>query len=173
MNKIQKEEIVGQIKDLMNESNAIYLVDYRGVNVEDINMLRKDFRKEGITYKVFKNNLVKRAIDELGSYSDFKDRLVGMIGISFSKDNFVAPAKIIKKYSKDKEKFNFQGCYIENDFFDESKLDLIAAMPSREEVISNIISSIGSPASGIVGTISAVMRDLVSLVDEISKKKAA
>ena len=155
MNKTQKEEIVGQIKDLMNESNAIYLVDYRGVNVEDINMLRKDFRKEGITYKVFKNNLVKRAIDELGSYSDFKDRLV------------------IKKYSKDKEKFNFQGCYIENDFFDESKLDLIAAMPSREEVISNIISSIGSPASGIVGTISAVMRDLVSLVDEISKKKAA
>ncbi len=173
MNKNGKAEIVSQIKELFENSTGVYLVDYHGVNVEDINNLRKEFRKEGVTYKVFKNTLIKRAIDELGGYENFNDSLVGMNALAFTGENFVAPAKIIKKYFKEKKKLVFKGCYLESQYYDSEKLDVLASMPSKEELISSIIGSIASPASGIVGAINAVMRDIVSLVDEISKKKAA
>ena len=97
-----------------------------------------------------------------------------MTGFVFANENnFIAPAKIIKKFSEDKKKFYFKGCYVENQFYGSDQLDVLASMPSKEEVIAGIIGSIASPASGIVGAINAVMRELVSVIDEIRKKKVA
>lgn len=173
MKKEKKYEVVEQIKELVSNSTAIYLVDYNGVNVEDINKLRSTFRKEGVTYKVFKNTLFKKALEDLGGYEKLYDQFVGMTGVAFAGENFVAPAKIIKKYFDETGKFQFKGCYLESNFYPADQLNTLASMPSKEELIAGIIGSINSPASGIVGAINAVMRDIVSLVDEISKKKAA
>jgi large subunit ribosomal protein L10 len=173
MNKVEKGEIIEQIKEIVQNSSAIFLVDYRGVNVADINKLRSSFVKEGIKYKVFKNTLFKKALEQIGGYEQFNDLLVGMIGVAFAKDNFVAPAKIIKKYNDDSQKLTFKGCYLESTFYGTNQLNAIASMPTKEEIIAGIIGSIASPASGIVGTINAVMRDLVSVIDEVAKKKAA
>ena len=173
MDKNQKVESVAQIKSLIEDASSIYLVDYSGVNVEDINQLRRGFLKEGVTYKVFKNTLLKIAFKEVGGYEEFEPLLVGMTGVAFSGENFVAPAKIIKDYSKDKKKFLFKGSYIESQFYGAEQIDVLASMPTKEEIMSSTVGSIASPASGIVGSINAVMRDLVGLVDEISKTKAA
>lgn len=173
MNKAEKVEIIEQIKDLVSKSSAMFLVDYRGVTVEDINKLRSGFRKEGVTYKVFKNTLFKKAIEQVNGYEKFNDQLVGMIGVAFAGENFVAPAKIIKKYFDEKGKLVFKGCYIESTFYGTDQLNTIASMPTKEEIIAGIIGSVASPASGIVGAINAVIRDLVSVIDEVSKKKAA
>ncbi len=173
MNKAQKAEIVEEIKENLQSSTAVYLVDYRGINVADINRLRREFREEGVKYKVYKNTLISRAIDEVGGYDKLKDLLVGMTGIIFADENYVAPAKIIRKYFKETEKLALKGCYIESEFYDGSSLEALASMPTKEEVMSAIVGSIASPASGIVGAINAVQRDIVSLIDEISKKKAA
>lgn len=169
----EKAEIVEEIKHLLNNSRSVYLVDYQGVDVADINQLRREFNKEGVTYKVFKNTLVKRALDEVGGYDEFYDSLTGMTGFAFSGENFVAPAKIIKKYFDDTGKMKFKGCYIESDYYDSSKLETLASMPSKEEVMAGIVRSINSPAQGIAGAINAVMRDLANVVDQISKSKAA
>jgi len=173
MNKTEKaeviEEIVGQIKD----AQGIFLVDYNGVDVDDINELRREFLKEDLTYKVYKNTFMKRAFDEVGGFERFEEKLVGMTGIIFTGENYVAPGKIIKKYFDKKEKFLFKGSYIESQFYDSDMLDTLASMPTKEEVMAGIVGSINAPASGIVGAISAVMRDIVGLVDEISKQKAA
>jgi large subunit ribosomal protein L10 len=173
MDKKTKHESVSHIKELVEKSTSMYLVDYAGINVEDISLLRREFLKENVTYKVFKNTLVKRVLKDIGGFEKFEPLLVGMTGIAFTSDNFIAPAKIIKKYSKDKNKFTFKGSYIESQFYGADQLDALASMPSKEEVMASIIGSIAAPASGIVGTINAVLRNLVSVVDEISKKKAA
>ncbi len=173
MKKNEKVESVAQIRTLIEKSSGIYLVDYSGVNVEDISTLRREFLKENVTYKVFKNSLLKRAFADIGGYDKFEQQLVGMTGVAFADENYIAPAKIIKKYFKDKNKFSFKGSYIESQFYGGEQLDVLASMPTKEEVMSSIIGSIAAPASGIVGSINAVFRDLVSLVDEISKKKAA
>jgi len=173
MKKEEKVEIVEKIKELVNQSTGVFLVDYRGVNVEDINKLRSTFRKEGVTYQVFKNTLFKKALEQIGGFEKLNKQLVGMIGVAFAGENFVAPAKIIKKYSDDSKKFAFKGCYIDSTFYDAEQLNTLASMPTKEEIISSIIGSVASPASGIVGAINAVMRDLVSVIDEVGKKKAA
>lgn len=173
MNRSEKDEIIGQIKELISDASALFLVDYAKVNVEDINKLRSNFRKEGVTYKVFKNTFFKKALADLGKFEKLNGDLVGMIGVVVAKENYIAPAKIIKKYFDEKQKFVFRGCYIESEYYDASKLNAIASMPTKEEIIAGIIGSVAAPATGIVGAINAVMRDLVSVIDEISKKEAA
>lgn len=173
MNKNQKIEFVEQIKEQISNSTAIYMVNYHGVSVEDINKLRGDFRKDGVTYKVFKNTLMKRAFDEIGGFEKFNDLLVGMTGVAFASENFVAPAKLIKKFSETKNTFQFKGAYFDGQFFTSDQLDVLATMPTKEEVMASIIGSIANPAQGIVGAINAVARDLVNVIDQIAKEKAA
>lgn len=172
--KTEKVKIISEIEEKLRNYSSVYLVDYNKLTVAEISGLRREFLKEGVFYKVYKNTLFKKALENLGMYSEFSEKLEGMTGFVFANENnFIAPAKIIKKFSDDKKKFNFKGCYIENEFYGSDKLEVLASMPSKEEVIAGIIGSIASPASGIVGAINAVMRDLVSVIDEISKKKAA
>lgn len=173
MDKNQKIESVEQIKALIENSTSIYLVDYSGVNVEDINQLRRGFLNEDVTYKVFKNTLLKRAFKDIGGYDEFEPLLVGMTGVAFAGENFAAPAKIIKNYFKDKNKFSFKGSYIESQFYGSEQLDVLASMPTKEEVMASVVGSIAAPASGIVGAINAVIRDVVGVVDAISKREAA
>ncbi len=174
MIKNEKPEIISVIKEMINQSTAVYLADYSGIPVEDINGIRNQFRNEGVKYKVFKNTLFKRALDESGKYEKLADHLFGMTGYVFASENSpVAPAKIIKKYFDDKQKLVLKACYIENQYYDGSKLNELASLPSKKEIIAGILASLNSPASGIVGTINAVIRDLVSVIDEISKKEAA
>jgi len=173
MNKNEKDEIVSSVKEMIDNSTAVYLTDYSGITVADISNIRNEFRKEGVKYKVIKNTLFKRALDESGKYSQLADHLVGMTGYAFASENPVAPAKIIKKYFDSNQKLALKACYIETQYYDGSKLNELATLPSKGEIIAGILGSLQSPASGIVGAINAVFRDLVSVVDEISKKKAA
>jgi len=173
MNKNEKAEIISNVKEMIENSSAVYLTDFSGITVADITNIRNDFRKEGVKYKVIKNTLFKRAVSESGKYSKLGENLVGMTGYAFASDNLVAPAKIIKKYVDDKKNLALKACYIEDQYFDGSRLSELASLPTKKEIIAGILGSLNSPAQGIVGAISAVMRDLVSVVDEIAKQKAA
>jgi len=173
MNRNEKTDMVSGITEIVQKSTAVFLTDYSGVNVADISDIRNEFRKEGVNYKVFKNTLFKRALDESGKYEKLADHLVGMTGFAFADENPVAPAKIIKKYFDKHNKLSLKACYIENEFFDGSRLNELATLPSKNELIASIMGSLDAPASGIVGAINAVFRELVSVIDEISKKKAA
>jgi large subunit ribosomal protein L10 len=173
MNRTEKNEVVNQIAELLNSSSAIYLTDFSGINVEDISKLRRELRKEGVKYKVFKNTLFNRALSQIGKYDKLSNYLTGMTGFIFTTDNPIAPAKIIKKYFDDKSKFPLKACYIDSSFYDGNKLDELSKLPTKNEIIAGILGSLDSPVSGVVGAINAVIRDLVSVVDEISKKQAA
>ncbi|MCH9029584.1 MAG: 50S ribosomal protein L10 [Bacteroidetes bacterium] len=173
MNRNEKSNVVSDVTEMMEKSTAIFLTDYNGINVEDINDLRNQFRNEGVNYKVFKNTLFKRALEESGKYEKLADHLVGMTAFAFADENPVAPAKIIKKYFDNNKKLSLKGCYVEDEYFDGSELNKLASIPSKNELVASILGSIMVPASGIVGAIKAVMRDLVSVIGEISKTKAA
>jgi len=173
MKRNEKTESISEIKELLEGSTAVYLTDYHGINVEDISDIRNQFRNEGVRYKVFKNTLVKRALDEVGKYDKIADHLVGMTGFAFTSSNPLAPAKIINKYFVDKEKLSLKACYVEGEYFEGSQLKALAALPTKDELIASIMGSLDSPVSGIVGAINAVMRDLVNVVDQVSQREAA
>ncbi|MGE5797944.1 MAG: 50S ribosomal protein L10, partial [Ignavibacteria bacterium] len=126
MNKDEKTEIISEVKEMIKNSSAIYLTDYSGITVADISTIRNEFRKEGVRYKVIKNTLFKRALEEAGKYDKLADHLIGMTGYAFASDNPVAPAKIIKKYNDASQKLSLKACYIENQYYDGNKLNEIA-----------------------------------------------
>ena len=173
MNKNEKAEIIAQAKELIKNSTALYLTDYSKINVADISEIRNQFRKDGVKYRVFKNTLFKRALVESGKFEKLADHLEGMTGFAFASTNPVAPAKIIKKYNDTSQKLPLKACYIETQYYDGSRLAELAVLPTKGELIAGILGSLNSPASGIVGSIAAVIRNLVSVIDEVSKKKAA
>jgi len=173
MNKNEKSEIISEMKEMIEKSSAVYLTDYTGIPVADINTIRRDFRKEGVQYKVFKNTLFKRALNESGKYDKLANHLVGMTGYAFAFENPVAPAKIIKKHFDSTQKLALKACYIETQYYEGNKLVELASLPSKKEIIAGILSSINSPVAGIVGAINAVFRDLVSVVEQISKRQTA
>ncbi len=173
MNKKQKAEMVSEIKELIENASALYVTDYKGIDVADISNIRNQFRNEGVKYKVFKNTLFNIALKETGKFEKLAENLTGMTGFAFTSENPVAPAKIIKKYNDETSKLALKACYIEDQYYDGSSLATLATLPSKPEIISSILGSLNSPAQGIVGAINAVMRDLVSVIDEISKKQAA
>ncbi len=173
MNKNEKSEVISEVRELIDGSSALYLTNYSGITVSEITTLRNELRKAGVTYKVIKNTLFERALKESGKYGKLEDYLTGMTGYAFASSNPVAPAKIIKKYNDSSKKFELKACYVEGQFYDGSRLSELATLPSKEEIIAGILGSLNSPASGVVGAISAVFRDLVSVVDQISQREAA
>lgn len=173
MNKNEKSEIVSEVRELIDGSSGLYLTDYKGISVSEITTLRNELRKAGVQYKVIKNTLFQRALKESGKYEKLGDYLTGMTGYVFTSDNPVAPAKIIKKYFDASSKFELKACYVEGQFYEGSRLADLASLPTKEEIIASILGSLNSPVSGVAGAINAVMRDLVSVVDQISKREAA
>ena len=177
MDKAKKQEIIDEIKGLMDSSSALYLTDFTGMTVEQVDGLRTEFFKSNIKYKVVKNTLALRALKDSEKFSQFvdkfKDILIGPTGIVFAVEDPVAPAKILKKSLSKIDKPKFKVAVVDNQFYGSDKLNELASLLSKEELISGILSSLDSPVSGIVGTLNAVIRDLSSVIEEVAKKKAA
>ncbi len=175
MDKQQKIDLTNELKDMFDSANALYLTDFTGMSVADVEELRDQFYKANVKYRVVKNTLALRALKESEKYSEFSDKfaetLKGPTSIAFTIDDPVAPAKILKKFIDDKEKPAFKLALVENEFYSSDKLKQLASLQSKEELIAGIIHSINYPASGIVGAINATMRDLFSVIEEVAKKQ--
>jgi large subunit ribosomal protein L10 len=173
MKRSEKEAIISEVAEKAARAVAMYFADFSKLTVAEETELRREFRKSGVEYNVVKNTLARKALEQLTGYDRVYDKLVGPTGIAFSYDDPSAPAKIIKKYSEKLGKFKLKAAVIEKQVYDATKLDELARMPSRKDMIAAILGSLQSPASGIVGAINAVARDLVYVLDAIEKKKAA
>jgi large subunit ribosomal protein L10 len=173
MNKSEKEQEVAEIQELVSKAQGMFFTDFAGINVEQMTELRREFRKSGIEYKVVKNTLAKKAMQNVSGYDKVFDKLVGPTGIAFAYDDPAAPAKIIQKFQEKNEKFKLKVCVIEKQVYEGSRLKELASMPSRAELIAGILGSLNSPISGVVGVLNAVVRDVVGVLDAIEKKKAA
>lgn len=171
--KEQKSEIVRGLVEKLNISNSVYLLDFQGMTVFESIALRKQLKEKGIEFKVAKNTLILRALKEVPKHNLPESVFFGMTGMALSYDDPLAPAKIIKQLFDKTEKPKFKAASVEGQFFDEKQLNLLASLPSKNELIASILGSINAPASGIVGSINAILRDVAYLVEEVAKKQHA
>lgn len=173
MNRSDKEAIVAEVVDKASRATAMYFADFSGLTVGEATDLRREFRKAGVEYRVVKNTLARKALEQVTGYDAVYDKLVGPTGIAFSYDDAIAPAKIIKKFSEKSGKLKLKVAVLEKQVFDGSQLDQLSKLPGRSELMAGVVGSIHAPISGIVGAIGALARDLVNVIDAIEKKKAA
>ena len=173
MNKETKVQEVGMIKDMVDSSIASYLVSLTACSCSDLTSLRADLRSSGARLKVVKNTLVKRALNE-SNIEGMDEWLTGPNALVWAEEDPVAPAKILKKFGKDRENFVIKGGYFEGKVIPDTDVNAIAEMPSREELLAKLLYVLNAPATNLLRVINAPARDMAGVIDaqrrEIEKK---
>ena len=144
----QKKEEVKKLAEEMKESKLILLTDYRGINVADDTVLRKDLRNANAKYTIIKNNITRRALAECG-IEGLEEKLEGPTAVVMSKEDYLEPSKIIYKYSKDNEFYKIKGGVIDGKVMTTEEIITLAKLPSRETLLSML-------AGALLGNISKI-----------------
>lgn len=168
--KEEKDVVVAELAERLKASTAVYLTDYTGMTVAQISQLRREFRKAGITYKVYKNTMVKRAMGQIGGYDAIYPSLNEQTAYAFATDPS-QPAKVLKAFLKDSEKPKFRAAIIDGAVFGENQLDALSTMKSKDEVIGDIMGLLLSPIRNVLGALQAPGSTLAGAVQTIAEKQ--
>ena len=163
-----KVETLSMLKEGISSAPMVVLINYEGIQVEEINTIRRKFDENGIRYIVAKNTLIKKAIEntdkeELGSY------LVNMTGLVLSSEDGVNTAKVVREIIKDRTKAKKEGFVVKGGFFDGEILDpkavdKVADLPSKEELLSTLLRTLQEGPRQVLGVLQGPSRDLVNLL---------
>jgi large subunit ribosomal protein L10 len=140
----QKKQIVTEIADKLRESKSTIVVDYRGLTVIEVTELRKQLRDAGIDFKVYKNSMTRRAA-EAAELAGLNEALTGPNAIAFSNDDVVAPAKILNDFAKKHEALEIKAGVIEGNIASVEEVKALADLPSREGLLSMLLSVLQAP----------------------------
>ncbi|MDF0727590.1 50S ribosomal protein L10 [Cytobacillus sp. S13-E01] len=140
----QKKQIVTEIADKFRASKSTIVVDYRGLSVGEVTELRKQLRDAGIDFKVYKNTLTRRAA-EAAELAGLNDALTGPNAIAFSNEDVVAPAKILNDFAKKHEALEIKAGVIEGNLATLEEVKALAELPSREGLLSMLLSVLQAP----------------------------
>ena len=170
MAKPEKVESVAEIKARLEKCQIAIATTYAGITVADVTELRRRLRGAGVEYKVYKNTLARRALKEL-DLEGAADCMTGPTAWAFCADP-VAPAKILKEFGRKSKMVTMVGGVLEGKVITADQLTALATLPSREQLLAQVVGTIAAPLRNLVGTLNAVPRNLVSVIDQIQKKKA-
>lgn len=153
-----KKERVAQLVEMLKNSAAGVLVDYKGITVEEDTKLRKELREAGVSYFVEKNTILRFALKEAG-LDGITNVLEGTTAIAISNDDQTAPARILGKFAEDckDEKFFLKAGYIGEDVYDESGVKALSKIPSRETLLAQLVGSLQGPIQKLAATLQAVV----------------
>lgn len=150
-----KQPIVQEISDVIKDSQTVVVVDYRGLSVAEDTLLRKQLREAGVSYKVYKNTLVSRAIEGT-PYESLKDVLEGPNAFAVSKDDATAPARLLAEFAKKAPALEIKAGVVEGSFYDAEGMKEIAKIPSREVLISRLLGSMQSPITNLARVLNQI-----------------
>lgn len=157
---LEKQQAVSEVTTKLQESNCTVVADYRGLTVAQVTQLRKNLREAGVEFQVLKNSLVRRATAQ-AQMSELDEYLTGPTAIAFGKD-VVAPAKILSDFAKKNDKLQIKGGVVEGRVVDQAQIKALADLPSRDGLLSMLLSVLQAP-----------MRNFALAVKAVSEKQEA
>ncbi len=150
-----KQPIVEEIKAQLDGAKSLVVVDYRGISVADVTELRRQCREANVSYKVFKNTMVRRAIEGT-EFEELSKDLEGTNAFVFSKEDSTAPARLIANFIKKAKCCELKSGIVEGTYYDTNGINLIATIPSRDELIAKFMGSIQSPIANFARVIKQI-----------------
>ena len=153
--KQAKQVVIDEIKAKLEKAESAVVIDYIGITVAEADAMRKKLREANVDYTVYKNTLVKRAIEGT-EYEPLADVLEGPSALAISYDDATAPARVLNEAIKSYKKMEFKGGVVEGEFLDKEGIQAIADIPSRDVLIAKFMGSIQSPVSKLVRTFQAI-----------------
>ncbi len=166
----QKERIVEELRKKFSEASLIVLTDFQGMTVSESSALRKALREAGAEYKVVKNTLMRIAYPGTDA-EKIADKFVGPTGIVFAFDDIVAAAKALKEFMKENEKLKFKAAVVEGKVADESALKALASIPSREELLSQLVFTLKHPVNAVAWSLENLLQKLVFVLTNVKEAK--
>jgi large subunit ribosomal protein L10 len=164
MDRTQKEQVLGEIKESFANVASIVVADYRGIRVPVVTTMREDFRKNGCQYRVLKNSLVKIAVK--GSKMEpLSALMVGTTAVIWSHEVPQTPAQIALKWAKDEPKFVIKGGYYEGQLLDPAGVDALARMPGKNEIRASMLMTFLAAPQSFVAQIIAGPQNFAYLLD--------
>lgn len=151
----QKSQQVAEVTEKLKVSSCTIVTDYRGLNVAQVTELRKQLREAGVEFQVIKNTLVRRATAG-AELSELDEYLTGPTAIAFSKDDVVTPAKILTDFAKKNDKLEVKAGVVEGRVVDYSQIKALADLPSREGLLSMLLSVLQAPVRNFALVVKAV-----------------
>ena len=153
--KQAKQVIIDEIKEKLDGAQSAVVIDYMGITVEQADLMRKKLREANVDYTVYKNTLIKRAIEGT-EFAGLADVLEGPSALAISKEDATAPARVLNEVIKDFKKMEFKAGVVEGNFMDKDGIQAVADIPSRDVLIAKFMGSIQSPVSKFVRTLQAI-----------------
>ena len=150
-----KQPVVAEISELLNGAASAVVVDYRGLTVAQDTELRKALRQAGVSYKVYKNTLIKRAAEGT-EFAALDPNLEGPTAIAVSKDDATAPARFLAEFANKADKLEIKGVVIERTYYDAKGMQVIATIPSREVLLGKLLGSIQSPITNLARVLNQI-----------------
>lgn len=150
-----KQPIVAEIADHLNGAQAAVIVKYHGITVAQDTAMRKELRENGVVYKVYKNTLMKRAFEGT-DFAQLDSHLEGPNAIAISKDDAVAPARLLAKYVKDIKAMEFVGAVAEGKYYTAEECAELAKVPTREVLLGRLFGSMQSPVTNFARVIKQI-----------------
>jgi large subunit ribosomal protein L10 len=172
LNRDNKQELVTEMHERLGRAKAVFLADFRGMDVGKATTLRNELRSASVEYKVFKNTLLERASQgtDMECLSPY---LAGPTAIAISYDDPVGAAKVLSKFAKDPQgKFVLKVGVLSGKLLDVKQIQALADLPSREVLIAKMLGSMQAPATNFVGVLAALPGSLVRALDAIRAQKA-
>lgn len=150
-----KQPIVAEIAELLDGAQAAVVADYRGLTVEQDTILRKQLREAGVTYKVYKNTMIRFAAKGT-AFEALEPHLEGPTALAVSKTDATAPARILAEFAKKAPKLELKGGVVDGTYYDEKGINAVATIPSREILLGRLLGSMQSPIANLARVINQI-----------------
>jgi large subunit ribosomal protein L10 len=167
MNREEKSATIQEIAAQIEESEAIFAVDYRGISVPQAAELRAKLRESDASFRIVKNRLTKLAAEQAGE-DRLAELLAGPTALAFVRGDTASAAKTISTFNREHEVLTFKGGFMEGLVLDEGKFQSIAKLPSREVLYGQFAGIVASPITGVVRGLNALIQGLVSQLGQIA-----
>jgi large subunit ribosomal protein L10 len=151
----RKQPVVQEISELLKDASSAVLVSYIGIPVDLDTQLRKELREANISYKVFKNSMIRLAAEGT-PFEKLAGDLKGSTALAVSKEDATAPARIIDEYSKKAPMLQLKAGVVEGDYYDAEGIVKIAKIPGRSELLSRLLGSLQSPVANFARVIKQI-----------------
>jgi large subunit ribosomal protein L10 len=170
MNRDQKATAIAEIAANIEESQAVFAVDYRGISVPQVAELRAKLRESDATFKVVKNSLTERAADEVGAET-LKALLEGPTALTFVRGDIATAAKAVADYGRATQLLPFKGGLMDGAALDPEQIRSLSRLPSREVLYGQLVGVVASPIGGLVRTLGGLLGGLAVALGQVREKK--
>ncbi len=172
LTKNQKVEIVRSLKEDLTKAEVVILVNFKGLKVSQLNEIRRTFRNEQLTYKVYRNTLIKRALEDVEFSGDIDEALVGNTAVIYSLERDpIETIKLVADVSKKFKALKVKAAIFEGTLFDSKAFKELTKLPTKDMARGLVVGAISAPAREVVGIFNAAVSSLVWLLDAKIKKE--